>query len=177
VKEINDPTFNQYVRANDNFLMGDINLGIIIAGQNFHLGFSSRHLIQDRVKLGNTPDFAKLHETYTGFARAKFFVKDNVEMVPSIDGIYTRGIPFHVKINAPFVFHEMFLAGLAFSPLKSFSVETGVYSSGLFFGYAFTLNTSELVSFSDLTHELAIRYVLPITNNAQYKFSITDALF
>ncbi len=177
VKEDNDPTLHKYIRENDNFRMGDVNLGVIVSSPSVQLGVACRHLISNSVKLGDTPEYANLQETWLGFVRTRFFVKDNVEMVPSIDVTYTQGIPFDLKVNAPVVFYRMFMAGMALSWQKSFSVETGIYGGGWFFGYAFTLNTSQLVTFSDLTHQVAIRYVLPFTRNAQDNFSATDALF
>lgn len=177
VKEANDPTLQKYITENDNFRMGDVNLGLIVSSQNVRLGIACRHLISNRVRLGSTPDYAELQETWLAFVKTQYFVKDNVEMVPSIDITYTEGVPIDLKINAPFVFYRMFLTGLAWSWQKSIAVETGIYGGGWFFGYAFTLNTSQLVNFSDLTHQVAIRYVLPLTHNATENFSITDALF
>lgn len=177
VKYKNDPTYYQYLNGQDRFLLGDLNLGFIFTGRNFQFGFATRHVMNNNVKIGNTPEYAELNETYTAFTKATFRIDPNVIMIPSVEGRYTEGIPYDLKISAPFVFHEMFMAGLGVSMNKSFAVETGVYKRGIFFGYSFTLNTSELSSFSDLSHQLGISYILPVTPKAQEKFSIADALF
>ncbi|MCF8218457.1 MAG: PorP/SprF family type IX secretion system membrane protein [Bacteroidales bacterium] len=177
VKYSNDPTYYQYLNEHDQFLLGDLNLGIEFSGPNFRLGFATKHLANNKVKFRDTPDYASLNETYTGFAKATFDVKDNIVMVPGINGVYTQGIPYDLKISAPFVFHEMFMAGIGYSLNKSVSVETGLYKGGLFIGYSFTINTSELHSFSDLAHQVAVGYVLPFTPDARDKFSIGEALF
>ena len=177
VKYNNDPTYKKYLNEHDQFLLGDLNLGIVVSGKKFRAGFATRHLMNNKAKFGNTPDYASLNETYTGFAKAKFDIKDNVVMVPGINGVYTEGLPFELKVSAPFVFYEMFMTGLAFSANRSLSVETGIYKSGVFIGYSFTVNTSELQSFSDLAHQVAISYVLPFTPDAREKFTIGEALF
>lgn len=177
VKYNNDPTYYQYLNGQDRFLIGDLNLGFIFSGRNFQFGFATRHLMNNKVKLGNTPEYAELNETFTAFTRATFKLDPNVIMIPSVEGMYTKGIPYDLKISAPFVFREMFMAGLGFSFNKSFAVETGIYKGGVLFGYSFTINTSELSSFSDLSHQLGISYVLPVTPKAQDKFSLADALY
>ncbi|MFO8086870.1 MAG: PorP/SprF family type IX secretion system membrane protein [Bacteroidales bacterium] len=177
VKYSNDPTYYKYLNEHDQFLLGDLNMGIEISGRNFRLGFATRHLANNKVKLGDTPEYASLNETYTGFVKASFEVEENIAMVPGINGVYTHGIPYDVKISAPFVLYEMFMTGIGYSLNKSVSVETGLYMNGLFVGYSFTINTSDLYNYSDLAHQIAVSYVLPFTPDAQDDFSIKEALF
>lgn len=172
-----DPAYLDRLNFDGRFTMGDVNFGAIFHSEYLQLGFAARHLLNNKLKLGETPDFAQLNETFTFFGKGRVMIADDVEMIPSVMGSFTKSLPWDVKISAPFVIQEMFLAGLAWTPTRSIAVETGLYYKNVFFGYSFGINTSKISTISNLGHQIGIRYVLPIWSQHSTSYTINKDLF
>lgn len=177
VENENDPSYADHLQAANRLTMGDVNFSTLFATEKYQVGIAVRHLLGDMLKLGDTPDYAKLEESVNFFAKTRLDVYPGIECIPHVMSTYTKGVPLDVKLSAPFVIEEKFLAGLGYSYGKEISIEAGVYYKNVLFGYSFSIHTSKISSFARTAHEIGISYVVPLWSPYHKKATMNKILF
>ncbi len=172
-----DPAYTSQLEYDGRFTMGDVNFGASYASNYVQAGIAVRHLLDNKLKLGATPGYAKLSKTFVFTAKGKVDIGQGFMLVPGFQGNYAVGVPLDIKISVPAVFEDMFMAGLAYTPTKSVSIEAGAYFNNIIFGYSFAVNTSRISDISNVGHQIGIRYILPIWSREYRNYSLTKDLF
>jgi type IX secretion system PorP/SprF family membrane protein len=72
-----------------------------------------------------------------------------------------EGAPLQVDVSGNFLFNDKFMAGLAYRWSASFSAMVGFQiTDGLYIGYAYDKETTNLDNYNSGSHEIFLRYEL-----------------
>jgi type IX secretion system PorP/SprF family membrane protein len=90
-----------------------------------------------------------------------FDLNYNVKFKPSLLTKVTQGAPLQVDLSGNFLFNEKFVLGAAWRWDAAVSAMAGFQiSDGLFIGYAYDYETTNLRRYNSGSHELFLRFEL-----------------
>lgn len=172
-----DEAFNKYLNYDGNYNLGDVNFGIIYHSSKIEIAVSSRHILKNVFKIGDTPEFAELNMSYNASFKYRYEINRDLEIIPNIKANYIESVPLDLKLSIPFVYQEFLMAGLSYTYKKNTSLDVGIFYEKVLFAYSFSLNTSKLSLISNTSHNIGVRYILPIWSSASNFYSINKDLF
>ena len=143
--------------------IGDVNFGLILFSDYFDIGFSIRNLlspenvnpdVQDEI---NRVKYLLIHGTYLGrhdqsspFALVPSFVLRKM-------GIITYNELFEADFNLKIVYRNKIWTGLSYrTHEKAISTLIGINTKNAFFGWSYDIGTSDLGSYHNGSHNIAI---------------------
>ena len=162
VTDPNDPIFAQDV----NTLVANFGTGIFYNTDKFYGGISVPNLVRTHLRETN---IALNH--YEVKQNAHFYINagmlidlnDNFILKPSFLVRGVQGIPINYDINANVFFRDLFSMGISY---RSHSAVVGLMDvrviPELRLGYAYDYNVGRLNAFAKGTHEIILRYHIPI---------------
>lgn len=150
----------------------NIGFGSYLYGDNYYVGFSIPHLVQNQYDKDQIPvageAIARQYRHYFGMAGYAFDLSSALKLMPNILVKYVRNpgkeiaIPFDADFNLNAIFYDRLVLGLSYRLDDSFDalIEMQV-TKNLGIGYAYDFTTSDLHKFDEGgTHEIMIQYDL-----------------
>jgi type IX secretion system PorP/SprF family membrane protein len=140
-------------------LYPDVNLGGMLYGEKYFVGYSLNQLLRNEVKLisDNKTAVARLPINHFISAGYKIGLNDALSLVPSVLVKYSPESPISFDVNARLNIKEMLWIGAAFRNQDAFSGLVGVHLSDMLsFGYGYDFTTSKLNTFSNGSHEVVL---------------------
>jgi type IX secretion system PorP/SprF family membrane protein len=157
-----DPVFG----TNLNALTANFGTGIFFNTDKFYAGISSPNLIRTKLrKVDIALSEYDVKQNMHLYLNAGYLVtlNDNFILKPSFLVRGVMGIPLNYDINANLFFRELLSAGISY---RSNSALVGLLDFRLVptlrLGYAYDYNLGRLNNFSKGTHEIILRYHIPI---------------
>jgi type IX secretion system PorP/SprF family membrane protein len=147
-----------------NRLSPDMNAGVWLYSANYFVGVSGQQIIPSKLKW--TDDTVKLaggkllpHMFFT--AGYKFFINDDVTLLPSVLVKYINPAPIGVDINAKLQYRDFLWAGGSYRHNDGFAAMVGINVSNTFnIGYSYDITTTRLNTVSRGTHEILVGFLL-----------------
>lgn len=88
-----------------------------------------------------------------------------VKFKPAVLTKLVEGAPLQVDVSANFLFYDRFMAGVAYRWSASLSAMVGFQiTDGLYLGYGYDRETSNLNNYNAGSHEIFLRYEFIINN-------------
>lgn len=143
----------------------ELGAGIWLYGGEYYVGVSVLNIIPGKAnfvkdaRYGN--DFLPHIITTAGY---KFFLSDDVTLLPSVMIQYVKPFPLQIYTNAKLQYQDRFWIGSGYrfgDQLGGFAAMAGVNISNTFnIGYSYDVSTSSLRNYSRNTHEFIIGFLL-----------------
>jgi type IX secretion system PorP/SprF family membrane protein len=154
-----DPEFQDF----GNKFSPNIGAGVYWHTDKAYVGFSIPNFIE--TNRYNSDDTAIYKEKINYYLIAGYvFNLDNYEMIKFKPALLTKmveGSPLQVDASANFLFNDKFTVGLAYRLSASVSAMAGFQiSDGLFIGYGYDHETTQLAKYNSGSHEIFLRFEL-----------------
>jgi type IX secretion system PorP/SprF family membrane protein len=152
-----DPEFQDF----GNKFSPNIGAGVYLHSDKGYVGVSIPNFIQ--TNRYNSDDVAIYKEKINYYLIAGYvFNLDNYEMIKFKPALLTKlveGSPLQVDASANFLFNDKFTVGLAYRWSASVSALAGFQvSDGMFIGYGYDHETTQLVKYNSGSHEIFLRF-------------------
>lgn len=141
----------------------NIGAGIYLMSENSYVGISAPILIDTRDFDERKDIVARRRIHYYGMAGHVFEMSDNIKFKPTVLADYVSGNALQINLSANFLFYNKFTLGAAYRWNAAVSVLAGLQlTKGLFVGYTYDDDTTKLGKYNSGSHELFLRFDLPI---------------
>jgi len=142
----------------------DLNLGTWLYGPNYYFGLSVQQLLPQDLYFTTSNaaiDASKTVPHYFATAGVKFYLSDDLMLVPSFLIKEIQPVPLTYDVNLKLSFQDKFWIGGSYRHDDSFGVLAGFnLNSFLNVGYSYDITTSALNTVSNGTHEIVIGLLL-----------------
>jgi type IX secretion system PorP/SprF family membrane protein len=153
----NDPEFQNI----DNDFSPNIGAGLYLHSQKAYLGFSIPNFIETNAYNDNDISVYKEKINYYLIGGYVFDLSSSIKFKPAFMTKMTDGAPLQLDVSGNFMFNEKFTVGVAYRWSASLSAMVGFQiTDGLYLGYAYDFETTELDNYSSGSHEIFLRYEL-----------------
>ncbi|MEJ7694297.1 type IX secretion system membrane protein PorP/SprF [Daejeonella sp.] len=160
-----DPIFAQDV----NTLVANFGTGIFYNTDKYYAGISVPNLARTNLRETNVAlDSYDVKQSPHFYVNAGMLIdlNDNFILKPSFLLRGVRGIPLNYDVNANVFFKELFSVGVSY---RSNSAVVGLMDvriiPDLRLGYAYDYDVGRLNTFTKSTHEIILRYSIPLERN------------
>jgi type IX secretion system PorP/SprF family membrane protein len=157
-----DPVFAQNLNA----LAANFGTGIFYNTDKFYAGLSSPNLVRAHLRKTDVAlsEYTVKQNLHIYFNSGYLItINDNFVLKPSFLLRGVQGLPFNYDLNANLFFREIISGGLSY---RSKSALVGLLDFRLVptlrLGYAYDYNLTRLNNFSRATHEIVLRFHIPI---------------
>ena len=152
----NDPQFQNFQKFSPN-----IGAGIYFHSDKAYIGLSVPNFIQNDNINGDDVAIYKELMSYYFIAGYVFDINYNLKFKPALMTKLTAGAPLQIDLSGNFMYNDKFVLGAAYRWDAAFSAMAGfqVYE-GLFVGYAYDSDTTNLKNYNSGSHELFLRFEL-----------------
>ena len=152
----NDPQFQNYQKFTPN-----VGAGIYLHSDKAYVGLSIPNMIQTNNYNDEEVAIYKELMSYYLIAGYVFDINYNLKFKPALMTKLTSGAPLQIDLSANFMYNDKFVLGAAYRWDAAFSGMAGfqVYE-GLFVGYAYDSDTTNLKNYNSGSHELFLRFEL-----------------
>jgi type IX secretion system PorP/SprF family membrane protein len=157
-----DPVFAQNLNA----LAANFGTGIFYNTDKFYAGLSSPNLVRAHLRKTDVAlsEYTVKQNLHIYFNSGYLItINDNLVLKPSFLLRGVQGLPFNYDLNANLFFREIISGGLSY---RSKSALVGLLDFRLVptlrLGYAYDYNLTRLNNFSRATHEIVLRFHIPI---------------
>jgi type IX secretion system PorP/SprF family membrane protein len=167
-KNLNDYELNNNVKSK---VVPDVDFGIYYYGNQFYVGVSSKHLLQNQMIVASTTPtnsentYTKLLRQFYGLAGAAFPLGDNVVFMPSILCKYVQNAPFQTDLDASFMIYDVLTLGATYRTDAALGllVEVNI-TKNFIFGYSYDIWFNALQSYNKGSHEIHLGCCFDIFN-------------
>jgi len=169
----NDPAITN---GNNSQWKPDLNTGIWLYSSDYYFGASVQQILPQNLYFSSThsADPSKTVPQYFVTGGVKFFLNDDITLLPSFLIKEINPVPLTYDINAKLSFQDKFWIGGSYRHGDSFGVLAGLnISSFINVGYSYDITTSALNTVSNGTHEIVISLLL----NNRYKVTCPQHSF
>jgi type IX secretion system PorP/SprF family membrane protein len=150
-----DPAFQNI----DNDFSPNIGAGLYLHSQKAYLGFSIPNFIETNAYNDNDVAVYKEKINYYLIGGYVFDLSSSIQFKPAFMTKMTNGAPLQLDVSGNFMFNEKFTVGVAYRWSASLSAMVGFQiTDGLYLGYAYDFETTELDNYSSGSHEIFLRY-------------------
>ncbi len=152
----NDPQFQNYQKFTPN-----VGAGIYLHSDKAYVGLSIPNMIQTNNYNDEEVAIYKELMSYYLIAGYVFDINYNLKFKPALMTKLTSGAPLQIDLSANFMYNDKFVLGAAYRWDAAFSGMAGfqVYE-GLFVGYAYDSDTTNLKNYNSGSHEIFLRFEL-----------------
>jgi type IX secretion system PorP/SprF family membrane protein len=151
-----DPSLQNYSKFSPN-----IGAGIYLHSDNAYLGFSVPNFIETNRYDDNEVAIFREKISYYLIAGYVFDLSNSVKFKPALLTKMVEGAPLQVDVSGNFMFYDKFMVGLAYRWSASMSALVGFQiTDGLYIGYGYDKETTNLDNYNSGSHELFLRYEL-----------------
>jgi type IX secretion system PorP/SprF family membrane protein len=164
----NDDSLQNYNKFTPN-----VGAGVYFYSDKAYVGFSVPNFIESERYSDNEVAILKEKINYYLMAGYVFELNDVIKFKPAMLTKVVQGAPIQMDISGNIMFMNKFSIGVAYRLNAAISALAGFQvTNGLFIGYVYEYETTNLRNFSSGSHEIFLRY--EIFNNNQI---ITPRLF
>ena len=156
-KEAGDPSFQNM----DNKFSPNIGAGLYLHSDKAYVGFSIPNFIESKRYDANEVAIFKEKINYYFIAGYVFDLNESIKFKPALLSKMVSGAPLQVDVSGNFMFMEKFTVGVAYRWSASLSAMAGFQvSDGLYIGYGYDHETTNLKDYNSGSHEIFLRYEL-----------------
>jgi type IX secretion system PorP/SprF family membrane protein len=161
-KDAGDPSLQNM----DNKFSPNIGAGIYWHSDKAYIGFSVPNFIESKRYDANEVAIFKERINYYLIAGYVFDLNESIKFKPAILTKMVTGAPLQVDMSGNFMFMDKFVVGVAYRWSASMSAMVGFQvSEGLYIGYGYDHETTNLNDYNSGSHEIFLRY--EIFNNVE----------
>jgi len=151
-----DPSFQNYNKFSPN-----IGAGLYLHSDKAYIGFSIPNFIETKRYDDNEVAIFKEKINYYLIAGYVFDVGNEVKFKPALLTKIVQGAPLQVDVSGNFMFNDKFVAGLSYRWSAALSAMVGFQvTDGLYIGYGYDKETTNLDNYNSGSHEIFLRYEL-----------------
>jgi len=156
-----DPSLQNYSKFSPN-----IGAGIYLHSDKAYIGFSVPNFIETQRYDDNEIKIYKEKMNYYLIAGYVFDLSNTIKFKPALLTKMVEGAPLQVDVSGNFMFYDKFMLGVAYRWSASMSAMAGFQvTDGLYIGYGYDKETTNLDNYNSGSHEIFLRYEL--FNNIQ----------
>ncbi|MFV8466360.1 type IX secretion system membrane protein PorP/SprF [Flavobacterium sp. LB1P62] len=157
-----DPSLHDY----NNKFSPNIGAGIYWHSDKAYVGLSVPNFIETNRYDDNEVAIFKEKINYYLIAGYVFDLNNYIKFKPAVLAKMVEGAPLQTDISGNFMFNEKFVVGLAYRWSAALSAMVGFQvSEGLYIGYGYDHDTTNLDNYNSGSHEIFLRYELFKNNN------------
>jgi type IX secretion system PorP/SprF family membrane protein len=151
-----DPSLQNYSKFSPN-----IGAGLYLHSDKAYLGFSVPNFIETNRYDDNEVAIFKERISYYLIAGYVFDLANTVKFKPALLTKMVEGAPLQVDVSGNFLFYDKFTVGVAYRWSASLSAMVGFQiTDGLYIGYGYDRETTNLSNYNSGSHEIFLRYEL-----------------
>jgi type IX secretion system PorP/SprF family membrane protein len=151
-----DPSLQNYSKFSPN-----IGAGVYWHSDKAYIGLSVPNFIETNRYDDNEVAIFKERISYYLIAGYVFDISDTVKFKPALLTKMVEGAPLQVDASANFMFYDKFMLGLSYRWSASVSAMAGFQiTDGLYIGYGYDKETTNLDNYNSGSHEIFLRYEL-----------------
>ncbi|MBA4319370.1 MAG: hypothetical protein C0412_13290 [Flavobacterium sp.] len=151
-----DPSLQNYSKFSPN-----IGAGIYWHSDKAYIGLSVPNFIETNRYDDNEVAIFKERISYYLIAGYVFDISDTVKFKPALLTKMVEGAPLQVDASANFMFYDKFMLGVSYRWSASVSAMAGFQiTDGLYIGYGYDKETTNLDNYNSGSHEIFLRYEL-----------------
>ena len=156
-----DPSLQNYSTFSPN-----IGAGVYWHSDNAYLGFSIPNFIETNRYDDNEVAIFRERISYYLIGGLVFDLSDTIKFKPAFLTKMVTGAPLQVDVSANFMFFDKFMLGASYRWSAALSAMVGFQvSDGLYVGYGYDRETTNLNNYNSGSHEIFLRYELFKNNN------------
>jgi len=156
-----DPSLQNYSTFSPN-----IGAGVYWHSDKAYVGFSIPNFIETNRYDDNEVAIFKERISYYLIGGLVLDLSDTVKFKPAILTKMIEGAPLQVDVSANFLFYDKFMLGASYRWSAALSAMVGFQiSDGLYVGYGYDKETTNLDNYNSGSHEIFLRYELFKNNN------------
>jgi type IX secretion system PorP/SprF family membrane protein len=149
-----DPSLLNFNKFNPN-----IGAGVYLHSDKAYVGLSIPNFIESKRYNDNEIAIFKEKINYYLIAGYVFDLEDSIKFKPALLTKMVSGTPLQVDVSGNFMFNDRFVVGVAYRWSAALSAMVGFQiSDGLFIGYGFDNETTNLKNYNSGSHEVFLRY-------------------
>jgi type IX secretion system PorP/SprF family membrane protein len=158
----NDPQFQNF----DNSLTPNFGGGLYLHSEKTYIGLSIPNLIESKRFDSNSVSMFKERINYYLIAGHVFDISENLKFKPSVLTKLVTGAPLQVDVSGNFLINKKFVIGGAYRWSAAVSGMVGFQiSEGIFIGYGYDKETTNLANYNSGSHEVFLRFELSKSYN------------
>ena len=151
-----DPSLQNYSKFSPN-----IGAGLYLHSDNAYVGFSIPNFIQTNRYDDNEVAIFKEKINYYLIAGYVFNFNDYIKFKPAMLTKMVEGAPLQVDVSGNFMFYDKLMLGVSYRWSASLSAMVGFQiTDGLYIGYGYDRETTNLDNYNSGSHEIFLRYEL-----------------
>jgi type IX secretion system PorP/SprF family membrane protein len=159
--DASDPSLQNY-----NTFSPNIGAGVYWHSDKAYVGFSIPNFIETNRYDDNEVAIFKERISYYLIGGYVFDLSDTVKFKPAILTKMVEGAPLQVDLSGNFMFFDKFMLGASYRWSAAMSAMVGFQvSDGLYIGYGYDRETTNLNNYNSGSHEIFLRYELFKNNN------------
>lgn len=144
-----------------NKLSPNIGAGIYLHSDKSYIGFSIPNFFETKRYSDSDYSVYKEKMNYYLIGGYVFDLNPNLKFKPAFLGKMVQGAPIQMDLSANFLFNDKFVLGAAWRWSTAASLMAGFQvSDGLFIGYGYDLDTTNLAHYNSGSHEVFLRFEL-----------------
>jgi type IX secretion system PorP/SprF family membrane protein len=152
-----DPSLHDY----SNKFTPNIGAGVYLHSDKAYVGFSVPNFIESKRYDDNEVAIFKEKINYYLIAGYVFDLNNDFKFKPAVLTKIVEGAPLQVDVSANFMFIDKFVVGVAYRWSAALSAMVGFQvSEGLYIGYGYDNETTNLNNYNSGSHEIFLRYEL-----------------
>jgi type IX secretion system PorP/SprF family membrane protein len=152
-----DPSLHDY----SNKFTPNIGAGVYLHSDKAYVGFSVPNFIQTNRYDDNEVAIFKEQINFYLIAGYVFDLNDGIKFKPAVLAKMVEGAPLQADVSANFMFSNKFVVGVAYRWSAALSAMVGFQvSEGLYIGYGYDHETTNLNNYNSGSHEIFLRYEL-----------------
>jgi type IX secretion system PorP/SprF family membrane protein len=152
-----DPSLHDY----SNKFTPNVGAGVYLHSDKAYVGFSVPNFIQTNRYDDNEIAIFKEKINYYLIAGYVFDLTNDIKFKPAVLTKMVEGAPLQADVSANFMFSNKFVVGLAYRWSAALSAMVGFQvSEGLYIGYGYDHETTNLNHYNSGSHEIFLRYEL-----------------
>jgi len=156
--DMNDPRFQNNI---ENEFSPNIGAGIYFYSDKLYLGLSVPNISETNIYDDNASIASVEHMHYYLIGGYVFDLSSSIQFKPAFMCKSTKGSPLQVDLSANFLFNEKLVLGAAWRWDAAMSLMAGFQiSQGLYIGYGYDLETTQLANYNSGSHEIFLRFEL-----------------
>ena len=153
-KDAGDESFQNYNKFTPN-----IGAGIYLHSNKAYLGLSIPNFIQTNRYDDNDVRIFKEKINYYLIGGYVFDLNQDIKFKPAVITKIVEGAPLQIDVSGNFMFSEKFVVGVAYRWSAALSGMVGFQvSDGLYIGYGYDRETTNLKNYNSGSHEIFLRY-------------------
>jgi type IX secretion system PorP/SprF family membrane protein len=158
----NDPSIHDF----NNKFTPNIGAGVYLHSDKAYVGFSIPNFIESNRYDDNEVAIFKEKINYYLIAGYVFDMNDYIKFKPALLTKVVGGAPLQVDVSGNFMFNNKFVVGVAYRWSAAVSAMAGFQvSDGMYIGYGYDHETTNLKHYNSGSHEIFLRYELFKNNN------------